>query len=80
MKKSVKKLVHKLESIDSTKLDGGFFIFSNVRGGNMSVTDPALSVNDVCQGSNQSGCSNQRDCSGTTNHIGCHNYATCFTG
>jgi hypothetical protein len=79
MKKSVKKLVHKLESIDSTKLDGGFFILSNVRGGNMSVTDPDPSVNDVCQGTNQSGCSNQRDCSGTTNVIGCHNYATCFT-
>lgn len=76
MRKSLKNLVHKLESDDSKKLEGGFAVLSAVRGG---TKNPDGSVNDVCNGTNPSGCSNQRQCSGTTNTVGCHNYGTCFS-
>jgi hypothetical protein len=78
MKKSLKNLVYKLESKDSVKLRGGFTVFVNVRGGNLTEpTDPAV-TNDVCNGTNPTACSNKLDCSGATNIIGCHNYGTCF--
>lgn len=76
MKKSLKNLVNKLESTGSKHLDGGFAVLSTVRGG---ILPPDGSVNDYCTGTNPSACSNQRQCSGTTNTIGCHNYGTCFS-
>lgn len=78
MKRSLKNLVQKLESDDSRKLGGGFTVLSNLRGGKV-VPEPEVGVNDVCTGTNPTGCSNQRQCSGTTNTIGCHNYGTCFS-
>jgi hypothetical protein len=80
MKKSLKNLVYRLESKDSSKLGGGFTVFVNVRGGNLTEpTDPAV-TNDVCKGyTNPTGCSNRTDCTGATNNIGCHNLVMCFT-
>lgn len=70
--KSLGNFVKKVKSISETKLDGGFGIFSKSRGG------IAGTVNDVCSNTNPTGCSNQRDCSGSTNNFGCHNVATCL--
>jgi hypothetical protein len=71
MKKSLVKFVEKLQHTRSKKLEGGFKVIFKLRGG-------VGSVNDYCSGTNPSACSNQRECSGTTNTIGCHNYGTCF--
>jgi hypothetical protein len=80
MKKSLKNLVHKFESAGSKKIEGGFLVFSNVRGGTLIDVDPEPpgTVNDVCNGTNPTGCSNRVRCSDTTNNLGCHNYGTCF--
>lgn len=79
MKKSLRNLVHKLESNDSKKLEGGFTVLSDVRGGKLLPDTTEPTINEICSGTNPSACSNQRQCSDTTNTIGCHNYGTCFS-
>lgn len=72
MKKSLKKFVQKINVNEKSKLQGGFGSFNNLRGGVLP------SVNDYCHGENKYNCSNQRNCSDTTNDYGCHNYNVCL--
>lgn len=79
MKKSLRNLVHKSELSGSKQLEGGFTVLANIRGGNISQ-EVEVAINDFCTGTNPTGCVNQRQCSDTTNNIGCHNYGTCYSG
>jgi hypothetical protein len=67
MKKTIKALIDKLNQTSDGFLKGGF---GNIKGG---------STNDTCTGSNSSACTNNVDCTKTTNTAKqCSNKGQCY--
>jgi hypothetical protein len=68
MKKSLVKLVQKLQHENAKNMSGGFKVLHHgIKGG---TADNVYCVNTA-------GCHNDGDCSHSTNQIGCHNIKTC---
>jgi hypothetical protein len=74
MKKKLSSLLTKLEQSGETTVKGGF---ASLRGGTASIESQNIKcTNDfVCSGFNKDGCTNNNNCTGTTNQGGdCSNF------
>lgn len=79
MKRSIQSLVNNMSFSKKGLLKGGF---GSLKGGLAllpSVNDKCTNSGSSCNGSNVNGCTNEKDCYGTTNSHGtCTNSLVCF--
>jgi hypothetical protein len=76
MKKTIEKLIEKLQENSDGIFIGGF---RSIRGG--ATNTDTCNNSGTCSGLNSAGCTNSGDCSKSTNAstpYGCHNSKTCF--